>query len=131
MFKKILIPSLMVLSVSSFAATNQSDQNIKPIKNIDNRQVLYHITKDPNYELTENILNVDPTYPINLSLKNRESKVYGVLQDTVRNYWFSQQYRQLLKLNKNILNQNLLLTELNRKLTKIMQHNVKNKTQLT
>jgi hypothetical protein len=131
MFKKILIPSLMVLSVSSFAATNQSDQNIKPIKNIDNRQVLYHITKDPNYELTENILNVDPTYPINLSLKNRESKVYGVLQDTVRNYWFSQQYRQLLKLNKNILNQNLLLTELNRTLTKIIQHNVKNKTQLT
>jgi hypothetical protein len=131
MFKKILTISILMISASSFAATNQSDQNIKPIKNIDNRQVLYHITTDPNYHLTENILNLDPTYPINLSLKNRESKVYGVLQDTVRNYWFSQQYRQLLKLNKNILNQNLLLTELNRTLTKIIQHNVKNKTQLT
>ena len=126
MFKKILTISILIISASSFAATNQSDQNTKPIKNIDNRQVLYHISEDPNYHLTENILNVDPTYPINLSLKNRESKVYGVLQDTVRNYWFSQQYRQLLKLNKNILNQNLLLTELNRKLTKIMQHSVKN-----
>ena len=108
MFKKILTISILIISASSFAATNQSDQNTKPIKNIDNRQVLYHISEDPNYHLTENILNVDPTYPVNLSLRNKESQVYRVLQDTIRNYWFSQQYQVLLELNHNMLKQKKL-----------------------
>jgi hypothetical protein len=91
MLKKLLIPSLMVLSVSSFAATNQSDQYIKLIKNIE-----------------EN----NSTYALNAATEATAPRIYRVLQDTLNNYYSDQQYKILLELNHNMLKQTKILEKL-------------------
>ena len=91
MFKKILIPSLMVLSVSSFASTNSQDQNIKLIKNIEENS---------------------PTYALNAATEAIAPRIYRVLQDTLNNYYSDQQYKILLELNHNMLQQTKILEKL-------------------
>ena len=90
MLKKILIPSLIILSASSFAATNSQEQ-IKLIKNIEENS---------------------PTYALNAATEATAPRIYRVLQDTLNNYYSDQQYKILLELNHNMLQQTKILEKL-------------------